>query len=410
MTPESLAFLATEDGVELLHYAATLDKDRLTRLQALRKRTTPEIAASAVSLLELRQRARTKFLDAETLFFTQEGYEQASSAAVAEWRAAQFPAVMNLLDACCGVGSDASAFADSRRVLAIDADPTTATCAALNLSGKENARVVCADVTLLDLPHLARNGIRAAFFDPSRRVTDTFGKRVRAASSDDYSPPLSYFAHLAENFPAAAAKVSPVLSDETLKSLDVSVEFVSHRGECKEAVLWSAAFGRVPLPIFAPEPRYSATLLANEGTTHTLTANGVPLSPASLPLAFLIEPDPAIIRAHLVPELAEMLAAAPLDPTVAYLTAERASLTPFGDIYAIHETCTMDKKEIQRVLRRLGGKLTAIKKRGVEADPEVWRKQIKDAGDSPFVLVLARSQGKGIALFCTPNLSESSSF
>ncbi len=405
MTPDSLAILATAEGTELLDYAATLPHDRLTRLQTLRKRTTPEIAASVVSLLELRHRARAKFSDAASLFFTQEGYEQASSAAIAQWRAAQFPAETALLDACCGIGSDARAFAEHRRVLALDSDSTTAVCAALNVRAMPNARVACADVTRIDLPHLARNGIRAAFFDPSRRVTDAYGKRVRAANSDDYSPSLAYFARLREHFPYTAAKVSPAISDETLQSLGVGVEFVSSRGECKEAVLWSEVFGRVQRPLFAPEPRYTATVLANDGTVHTLNANGVPLPAASLPLAFLMEPDPAVIRAHLIAELAEQLSAAPLDSAIAYLTANTATPTPLADTYIIHQTCVMDKKEIQRTLRRLNGKLTAIKKRGVEADPEVWRKQIKDVGDTSFILVLTRAQGKGIALFCMPHLS-----
>ena len=410
MTPESLSFLATEAGTELLAYAATLPNDRLTRLQTLRKRTTPEIAVAVVSLLEMRHRARAKFPDADKLFFTQEGYEQASSAAVADWRAAQFPAELPLLDACCGIGSDARALADHRRVLAVDADPTTALCASLNLREKPNALVVCADVMSLDLPYLARNGVQSAFFDPSRRVTNAFGKRVRAASSDDYSPPLSYFTHLVEHFPYTAAKVSPAISDETLESLGVGVEFVSSRGECKEAVLWSQAFGRIPVPFFAPEPRYTATVLMADGTAQTLTGNGVLLSSESLPRAFLIEPDPAVIRAHLVPELAEQINAAPLDSAIAYLTSNAAISSPFADTYSIHETCAMDKKEIQRTLRRLNGRLTAIKKRGVEADPEAWRKQIKDAGGNPFILVLARSQGKGIALFCSTQTTSTSAF
>lgn len=398
---ESLPYLASEEGVALLALAATLPPDRLTRLQTLRKQTTPEIAVSVVSLLELRHRARAKFSDADSLFFTAEGLEQASSEAIANWRAAQFPTEVSLLDACCGIGSDARAFAEGRRVVAIDADPTTALCAALNLKGTQS-RVACADVTCLDLPHLAFNGINAAFFDPSRRMTDAYGKRVRAASAEDYSPPLSFFSLLVEHFSYTAAKVSPAIADETLRALSVSVEFVSYRGECKEAILWSGAFGRVPRPLFVPEPRYTATVLQRDGEAHTLNATEVALPSVSNPQQFLIEPDPAVIRAHLVAELAEQLESAPLESGIAYLTADTFHPSIFADTYKIEATCTLDKKTIQRELRILNGRLTAIKKRGVEAEPETWRKQIKDVGETPYVLVLTRSLGKGIALFCTP--------
>jgi len=401
VTPEALAYLASEEGMALLAYAATLPSDRLTRLQNLRKRTAPETAASVVSLLELRYRARAKFSDADLMFFTAEGLEQASSEAVARWRAAQFPANIALLDACCGIGSDARAFVKSRRVVAIDASPTTVFCAALNLKEAE-CRIACADVTRLDLKHFASNGINAAFFDPSRRMTNAFGNRVRAASAEDYSPPLSFFSLLAKHFAYTAAKVSPAIADETLQSLGVGVEFVSHRGECKEAILWSEAFGRVPRPMFVPEPRYTATVLQSDGTSQTLTASGVPLLPVSAPQQFLIEPDPAVIRAHLTAELAELMDAAPLESGIAYLTAETFQPTVFADTYRIQATCAMDKKAIQRELRTLNGRLTAIKKRGVEAEPEVWRIQIKDVGETPYILILTRSQGKRIALFCTP--------
>ena len=388
--------------MKLLVYAATLPSDRLSRIQTLRKRTTPEVAVSVVSLLELRHRARAKFSDAVSLFFTPEGLEQASSETIARWRATQFPANIALLDACCGIGSDARAFADNRRVVAIDADPTTAFCASLNLKRADDCHIACADVTLLDLPSIARNGVKSAFFDPSRRVTDAFGKRVRASSADDYSPPLSFFSHLAQHFAYTAAKVSPAIADEALISLGVGVEFVSHRGECKEAILWSEAFGRVPRPVSAPEPRYTASVLQNDGTAHALNATGVSLPAISAPQQFLIEPDPAVIRAHLVAELAEQLQAAPLESGIAYLTSGTCQPSVFADIYKIEAICPLDKKAIQRELRTLDGRLTAVKKRGVEAEPEVWRKQIKDVGQTPYILVLTRSQGKGIALFCQP--------
>jgi SAM-dependent methyltransferase len=401
LTLESLRFLATPDGEALLAETAQLPNDRLTRISRLRRRMSPELAESTVLLLELRHRARTKFSDAERMFFTSEGLEQASSETVAAWRSAQFPAEVGVLDACCGIGGDARAFGQNRRVVAVDNDPTTAECAALNLRELSDASAVRADVTELDLQYWAGQGIGSAFFDPSRRVTDQFGRRVRAASASDYSPPLDFFAQLCAHFPFASAKVSPAIDDSTLLEFDCAVTFVSHRGECKEAVLWSPSFAQFPRPLQLPEPRCVAVVLGSDGAPHILTPTGELLPFASQPLAFLYEPDPAVIRAHVVPELAAKLNAVPLDTALPFLTSDMRTQTPFADAYAVHAVCPMDKKAVQREIRRLGGTVTAVKKRGVEAEPEAWRRMISSSGNTPFVLILTRCQGKPSALVCS---------
>lgn len=401
MTPESLAFLATDDGAALLQWTAQQPNDRLTRIQRLRRRVSPELAETAVLLLELRHRASIKFSHAERMLFTPEGLEQASNEAVAAWRAAQFPSDVGVLDACCGIGGDARALAQKGRVLAVDADPTTAQCAALNLRENASASVLCADVRRLDFAELAEQGIGAAFFDPSRRVTDQFGRRVRAASADDYSPPLEFFVRLSEAFPFAAAKVSPTIDDETLLNLNCAVTFVSHRGECKEAVLWSEAFEQFSRPLRFAEPRYSAVVLDKSGVPHLLTPTGEILPPDVPPQAYLYEPDPAVIRAHVVPELAVQISASPLDSSLPFLTSDAYAPMPFADAFAVHATSPMDKKAVQREVRKLSGTVAVVKKRGVDAEPETWRKAISPAGDVPLVLVLTRCQGKSLAIICS---------
>src|SRR5437660_870865 len=80
---EQLAFLASEPGRELLTEASNAEGDLLTRLTRLRRRYAPDLAAAAVELLKLRDRAAAKFTIADRMLFTPEGLEQSSSERIA---------------------------------------------------------------------------------------------------------------------------------------------------------------------------------------------------------------------------------------------------------------------------------------------------------------------------------------
>ena len=77
-----------------------------------------------------------------------------------------------------------------RRVLAVDQNPVMAACARANMQalscvGEFAVHSLCADVTTLDLARLREQGIKSAFFDPSRRVDTQYG-RARARRAEDY--------------------------------------------------------------------------------------------------------------------------------------------------------------------------------------------------------------------------------
>ena len=242
MSPLTLAWLMTDAGAALLAEASLLPADPLPRLTHLRRRTTPERAAAAVELLELRQRARGRFPQADTLFFTAEGLEQATAAPIAHYRASRFAEGVPVLDACCGIGGDAGALSHRAPVIAVDLNPAAALCTRANaplFGGAYPVHTLCADVTTLDLGRMAgKGGVRSALFDPSRRADRTDGSRRRVRDASDYAPPLEFLTALRTHFPALCVKVSPALDDDTLQRFESRVEFLSDRGECKEAALW----------------------------------------------------------------------------------------------------------------------------------------------------------------------------
>ena len=62
---------------------------------------------------------------------------------------------------------------------------------------------------------------------------------------------------------------------------------------------------------------------------------------------YLYEPDPAVIRAHLVGTLARQLDAAPVDPQIAYLLGDGLRHTPFADAYEVLDRFPYGNKRLQ---------------------------------------------------------------
>jgi len=411
MSPSILAWLMTTEGVALLADAVQLPADPLTRLTQLRRRTVPERAAAAVELLELRRRARGRFPQADSLFFTAEGLEQATAFPIAHYRAARFPADVPALDACCGIGGDAGAIAYRAPVLAVDLNPAAALCARANaplFGGSRPVHALCADITSLDLRRLAERGVGAALFDPSRRADRTDGSRRRVRDASDYAPPLEFLTALRSYFPALCVKVSPGLDDETLQKFDTRVEFLSDRGECKEAALW---FGSLTegLPhaarltgFPAGDHNYLATVLRPHALPSTLIPFACEPPLFSAPRQWLLEPDPAVIRAHLTAQAAALTHAAQITPGIAYLTAEDPAPTPFATAYRILDWLPYQEKAVRARLRQLGRRVEVVKKRDVPLEPEMVRKALldKDRALPPCILILTRYNARITALIC----------
>ncbi len=423
LTPPLIAALRSSAGEELLREAAALPPDTLTRLTLLRKRHPPALAAAAVELLALRARATAKFSRADRMFFTPEGFEQSSGETIAAWRAGRFPDGAAVLDLCCGIGGDTAQLGGRGRVLAFDMSPAAAACAAANAEVYgvgDSVHVACADATRLRLWGLKDGGRGtedgrilepdgpgrrpaptagsrhvlaaahrlppAAFLDPSRRVG---GRRVN--DPREYQPPLSFVESVRQAVPDLAVKLSPALEDPVLESLGGRLEFVSDRGECKEALVWFGAIG--------PGGARSATLLP---AGVSLCADPAAPPPSlSEPRGWLFEPDAAVVRAHLIAEVAERVAGAQIDPQIAYLTTDTPPASLFGTGYRILEWLPFNLRRLQERVRALGGRVAAVKRRGVPMEPEEITRRLTGSGELPLVIILTRVVDRPVALICT---------
>ncbi|QJT03552.1 methyltransferase domain-containing protein [Streptomyces asoensis] len=363
-----LAPLLTAEGRALLDLVrGTAPADELAVATRLRREHPAELVSAALGQARLRQRAAAKFgaEDAERMFFTPNGVEQSTRASVAGHRAERMKAlgVTSVADLCCGIGGDAIALARAGiRVLAVDRDPVTAEVAranadALGLSGLIEVRE--ADVTEVDTA-----GYDAVFVDPARR-----GGRGRIFDPEAYSPPLSWAVGAALAAPRAALKIAPGVPHEAIPA-EAEAEWISDGGDVKEAVLW---FGTEPGAV-------RATLLPGP---RTLFGAGLP-DPDVRPVGrYLYEPDGAVIRAHLVADVARELDGGLIDETIAYITADALRPTPYATAYEITDRLPFNVKKLKALLRERGVGILTVKKRGSAVEPEELRKKVLPKGQGP---------------------------
>jgi hypothetical protein len=416
MEASPLVWLASEHGRQLLEKAESLPPDRLTRISRLRKLVSPDLANAAVELIELRARAAAKFARSAEMLFTQIGLEQSTGERIAKYRASRFPLVP-ILDACSGIGGDALHLAARGPVLAVDCDLPSSVCTShncgirteLTFPERFQVRTLCADVTEIDLLRLYDAGFRAVFLDPGRRRTGTGGASSRIRNPEEYSPPLSYMDRLCEVFPCVCTKVSPFVEDQALVSRRCPVEFISDRGECKEAVLWVGDFEQQQTQTrgYTEDVRagYSATVIGSSGLSSTLKSLSCPMPTVSAPGSWIFEPDAAVVRAHLTPVLAAYLHAKILDPSSYYLTSDSAADTPFATRYRLLEILPLRPADIQKRCIALGRAVTAVKTRWMSISPDNLLKRVPGAGKGApaAIIIVAKVDERHMALICEPS-------
>ncbi|MEV5239911.1 methyltransferase domain-containing protein [Streptomyces cinnamoneus] len=384
----AFAALLTDEGRALLDGLRDYDPSReLATATRLRREHPAELVSAALGQARLRQRAVAKFgaEDAYRMFFTPNGVEQATRASVALHRARRFEAlgVRRLADLCCGNGGDAIALARAGiEVLAVDRDPLTCAVARANaeaLGLSDLIEVRCADVAEVDT-----STYDAVFVDPARR-----GGRGRIFDPEAYSPPLSWAIEAARRAPRAALKIAPGVPHEAIPD-DAEAEWISDGGDVKEAVLW-----------FGTEPGARRATLLPGGAS--LVGQGLP-DPAVRPVGrYLYEPDGAVIRAHLVADVAADLDDGGLiDETIAYVTSDELRETPYAAAYEITDVLPFNLKRLKALVRERRIGVAVIKKRGSAVEPEDLRRKLKLDGPNSCVIVLTRVAGAPTMLLGQP--------
>jgi SAM-dependent methyltransferase len=394
MTPQGQALLGSVD------YESKTDVVKMvSRLRA--EGHAPALVAAVLTQAKLRHRARAKFGEfAQRMLFTEPGLEQASRLLVAALHANRFrqAGITKIADLGCGIGAESLAMASiDLEVSAFDIDELTAAVATYNLLPFENAKVELADVTKLDLTKF--DGL---FFDPARREL-TGAARAQAVRKFDpasFSPNFDWVVeqcvqHVDGTNRAAGIKVGPGHPHEGIPE-QAEAQWVSIDGDLVELGLWFGAAAR-------PGVKRAALLIDATGKHEILSELG---EQEHAPLGelqdFVYEPDNAVVRSHLIGELAKDLSLHSFSAGIAYLTSAEQIVSPWLKGYRVLENLTFDRKKLKARLRELNIGVLEIKKRGADIVPEQLRKELALKGSESATLIVTRVGEAHRVLICQP--------
>ncbi len=349
----------------------------------------PELVSEVLAQARFRAKAVAKFGEfAGRMLYTDDGLQQATRLPIAARHAARFrdAGLARVADLGCGIGGDALAFAGlGIAVDAVERDPVTAAIAAYNLAAFENATVAVGTAEDAEL-----DGIDGVWLDPARRSTGRGSSaagggvsRPHRLSPADWSPSLDFAFGLGARLPTGV-KLGPGIDRDLLPD-GAEAQWVSDGGEVVELAVWFGELAR-------PDVGRAALVIRPEGA-HELTAGADSEDvPAGELGEYLVEPDGAVIRARLIGDLARSLGpdARMVHPTIAYLTTDARPRTAFGTAFRILDVLPLDPKAIRKELAARGIGTLEIKKRGVDIDPETFRKQLKLSGSAAATLILTR--------------------
>ncbi|MET9688836.1 SAM-dependent methyltransferase [Streptomyces sp. NPDC006514] len=327
MDLQAFRALLTDEGRSLL--AALQEADAGGEMEsaaaaALRQGRPAALVAAAEEQVRLRGLAAAKFGEfAPRMFLTPDLVELSSHLAVSDYKLDRVLDVMGvvLIDAMClGSSADGLVLSWSHHTTAVDADPLTVEIAAAN------APVVNTGLFFPECEEPARFDSQgeAVFIDLVRRPGPDGGH-----DPESYGPPLSWALERVRTTGTGWIRLVPDLPPGALPGLGRAdeAEWISHAGVVQELVLW---FGLHLEP--APVTARKATVLPSRAS---LTARGLPDPSVRPPGRYVYVPDPAVVHAGLVAEVAEDIAGGRLDGGGTLLTSDELRHTPFATAYEV---------------------------------------------------------------------------
>ena len=394
MNRDDFVKLLSPEGRSLLHSLVPDSKlDALKLVTKLRSEGhDPGLVAAVLTQVKLRGRGKAKFGEfAKDMLFTEDALEQASRLRVSAIHAGRFrnAGIKQVADLGCGIGSESMAFAAvDLNVSAVELDEVTAACATYNLAPFENAVVLNEDVTKIDL-----SVFEAQFFDPARRELGS-GKQKAARKFDpaEFSPNYDWVLAQARLRPTGI-KLGPGHPHEQIPD-DAEAQWVSVNGDLVELSLWFGKLARAGV-------KRSALLVSEEGSFE-LQSEAANQDHAQLRELgeYLFEPDNAVVRSHLIGQLAADLNLGLIAPEIAYLTGDVELHSPWLRGFRVLESLTFDRKKLKSRLRERGIGVLEIKKRGSDVVPEQLRKELQLKGERAATLIVTRVGDSHRALIC----------
>jgi len=382
--------LTSDEARDTLLMFRHIGDDPLAIQESFKGLFPKKVAEALGELRALRRRATHKFTEGLDMYFTRPLLEQASSEAVARYRAERYAAagIKVVHDPCCGMGSDAIALArEGLTVHASDKDEVAVHFAETNAGvyRAEGIQFSVADCTEVIPPK------GAIFLDPARRR----GSR-RIMDPNDWSPTPEFIAKLLEGRGAACLKLSPATDFDVLCELfpvPDEIEVISHKGEAKETLFW---YGK----------------LANKGERRaTLLPDGDSFSGPEQAAAqtgelsdYIYDPDPALIRSGLLGGFADQHGLHNLDPEIAYLSGPEALDSPFLAGFRVLGCESLDPRKMRKLMRELEVGTLRIRKRGIAERPGALEQRFlpKSYGKRTVTMIATRVGDRHLGILADP--------
>ena len=384
LTLDHYRWLVDDDAKPWLFLAAEYDGSLVSLAEMLRRFLTVERTHLVLEQTELRRRGRAKFNNADCMFFTDKGLQQATGQAIGEYKSSRFEGGQAVADLCCGIGGDLLALATNHPVTGIDC------CGVAALLARENCRALgLEEAEILGESVRAAHLEKAAFWhiDPDRRADGQ-----RASQIESYDPGESQINQLLQVQQNGAVKLAPAARVPRRWMETSELEWISDRRECKQLVAWFGDLMRRPA-------QRVATQIDQQGKTNHLVGKPGKRCPVAQQLgAFICEPDPAVLAAHLTGELAAKHQLYAVSPNVAYFTTSHLPTSPLLSIFEVIESLPFDLKRVRSMLRRRRAGQIDVKKRGVDVDPATLAKRLSAAGDQRGTVFIMPHKAKTIAI------------
>lgn len=382
-TPEIFAEIGASSAAELKNQ------------RRLRERFPEELVRAALTLHELRLRARPDYPQADRLWLTRTGLEQATAVAVAQHKAQRFSGQTVIADLCCGIGVDTAALSKYASVNAFDSD--SAMCLRCEWNSDVWGTLHPVQARCLDV-RTENWAKQVVHVDPDRR----HGRERPTKRLEEYMPPLEWMQELIGTAAGGALKLGPA-SNFMQKFPGCEVELISLNGECREATVWfgelageysfRATVLRSQRSVSSDEPAVAVGDPANE----TLSVSADPLSAWASTAAevgtWLHDPDPAVVRSGLLDVIAEQHNLQRLDPEEEYLTGDAPVDSGFVTSFRVEAVLPNSLKELKAWTRRDPSKYYEIKCRHIPADATLIRRQLAVGDAPPRVILIARIAG-----------------
>jgi hypothetical protein len=345
MTIEALTFLNSPEGKQLLEEYHDLGETELPRLALkLAKKKIP-FAAELITLLTARQKAQSKFNQADQMFFTSDGLLQSSDERMSQYIAERFtqklPAHAHIIDLTCGIGGNSIFLAQHFTVTTIDIDPVHLYCA------KQNASAYNVAENINFVEGRAEDNITDAdafLIDPQRIRSGQTKTRSLHNSQPNIMELLPEMFKITRNI---CIKISPAFDYAEIAELPETpeIELVSENNTNKSALLWFGDFKTC-------ERR--ATMIDNQkivsytNQENEITATAKPIQ------KYIFIVNKAITKARLLHEIAEKYDLNVIRSTSEILTADHLPSAPSKVMrsFEVVEQCTYSKKLLRDLLQR----------------------------------------------------------